>query len=277
MGAGRSGSTIFGVALGNCCGIFDAGELEAWLRRSGVPNFGGKERTEFWQRVLDNVDGDDLFGDHARLCLEHSSSLFRVDRWRSRRQMRRRYREIAANLYHAVMSESGATHIVDTSHYPLRFRELQTLPNVEFYLLYLVRNPQDVIASFDRRDVAQRRMSPIAANAYLWLTHLISVFVFLRHRRDKRLLVCYEDFIANPEPVLRQIVDLVDAPAGTPELSSLTTGIPFQGNRVLQSETIALHSSASSTPAASFTSYLTKLLQLPWSVALSRLSPKATI
>jgi hypothetical protein len=91
MGAGRSGSTIFGVALGNCEGIFDAGELEAWLRRSGVPNFGGDERTQFWSRVRDDVGGDDLYGTRAWLCLEHSSSLYRIERWRARRQLRARY------------------------------------------------------------------------------------------------------------------------------------------------------------------------------------------
>ncbi|HEX4467726.1 MAG TPA: hypothetical protein VH025_11110, partial [Solirubrobacteraceae bacterium] len=37
MGAGRSGSTILGVMLGNCEGIFYAGELDKWLPREGRP------------------------------------------------------------------------------------------------------------------------------------------------------------------------------------------------------------------------------------------------
>src|SRR5271154_7062919 len=112
MGAGRSGSTIFGVALGNCEGIFDAGELEAWLRRSGVPNFAGSERTQFWSGVRKTVGDHDLFGDKAWLSLEHSSSLYRVDRWWARRRLRVSYRQLTERLLHAVASASGGTHVV---------------------------------------------------------------------------------------------------------------------------------------------------------------------
>ena len=37
MGAGRSGSTILGVTLGNCADVFFAGELDKWLPRGGEP------------------------------------------------------------------------------------------------------------------------------------------------------------------------------------------------------------------------------------------------
>jgi len=57
MGSGRSGSTILGVALGNCDGVFYAGELDNWLVRSGTPVLGGLERTRFWSTVRDDVPG----------------------------------------------------------------------------------------------------------------------------------------------------------------------------------------------------------------------------
>ena len=59
MGSGRSGSTILGVTLGNCAGIFYAGELDAWLRTSGVPPQNGAERARFWGAVADEVGSEE--------------------------------------------------------------------------------------------------------------------------------------------------------------------------------------------------------------------------
>ena len=276
MGAGRSGSTIFGVALGNCEGIFDAGELEAWLRRSGVPNFGGDERLRFWTAIRDEVGGDDLYGTRAWLCLEHSSSLYRLDRWMHRRQLRPRYREYAEHLYHALAQTSGAAHIVDTSHYPLRVSELKHLDGIDLYLVYLVREPQSVVASFERRDVAQRSKPPIATNLYLWFTHLLSVSVFLRYRRDRRILVRFEDFMADPDNVLREVLDMVGAQVEVPDLASLASGIPFQGNRLLETDVIPFRRGAETAETGSRGSRLTRLLQHPWTAVFARLRPTAT-
>src|SRR5437764_14599212 len=81
MGAGHSGSTILGVALGNCANTFYAGEVEEWLVNSGRPAMGGSERTRFWQAVGERVGADGLFGPESNRCLERSSAIIRIDRW----------------------------------------------------------------------------------------------------------------------------------------------------------------------------------------------------
>ena len=88
MGAGHSGSTILGVALGNCAGVFYAGELEEWLVNSGESPIGGTERTRFWKRVGEGVgrDASAIFGADANRCIERSSSILRVGRWGARRR-----------------------------------------------------------------------------------------------------------------------------------------------------------------------------------------------
>jgi hypothetical protein len=278
MGAGRSGSTILGVALGNCAGFFYAGELDKWLLRSGVPQIGGSERTRFWNGVRVEVkDADDLFGEETHRCLERSSALFRIHHWRARRRLRRRYGPIAEELYRAIAHAAGATHVVDSSHLPLRARELQRLGAIELYLVFLVRNPHRVIASLNedvnRYDVVKRWFRLLTANAELSLTHLLSVFVFLRQRRDHRLLLRHEDFVADPAGVLRDILDRVDSAAGIPDMSSLSTGLPFQGNRLIRSGVVALKpdSAAPLRP-----SRMTTLVQLPWAAILSGLQPAVT-
>ena len=219
MGAGRSGSTILGVALGNCQDFFFAGELNKWLARSGTASLDDPERVKFWSGVSAEVeDASDLFG-HAASCLERSSVLFQPRRWPTRRRLRRRYRRIAEDLYQAIAHATGAGHIVDTSHYPLRARELQALAGIDLHLLYLVREPHSVVASLGRDDVPERRFGMFAANVYLWLTHLLAVVTFLRHPRERRLFVRHETFRADPEGVLRQILSHVGSTAATPDLA----------------------------------------------------------
>jgi hypothetical protein len=272
MGTARSGSTILGVTLGNCDRIFYAGELGGWLVKSGISWLAGSERERFWSIVRDQVDGaEELFGRQAHDCLEVSLALFRIRSWPARRRLRKHYRRVSEQLYLAIARESGATHIVDTSSHPLRARELRGLSEIDLYLVYLVRDPESVVASFTRSDVARFSRSAVITNAYVWLTNLLCSLVFLSHPRDRRIFVRYEDFVADPECVVRHIVDQVDGPAGPPDFTALRTGIPFQGNRLLrEGEAIAFKRDTGPPPRWSC---VTTLFQLPWKVVFSRLRP----
>src|SRR5258707_3447159 len=55
IGAGHSGSTILGLTLGNCDGVFFAGEVARWLRYDGRPPLEGEERAELWRRGREQV------------------------------------------------------------------------------------------------------------------------------------------------------------------------------------------------------------------------------
>ncbi len=272
MGAGRSGSTILGVALGNCANVFFAGELDKWLPRSGEPKLRDARRTRFWSTVRERVaDGERLFGGQVPKYLERSSALFRVHGWPMRRQLRAPYRRVMEELYRAVASTAGVTYLVDSSHYPLRARELQAVDGIDLYLVFLVREPRSVIASFARRDVAERRFSPLVTTAYLWLTHLLALWVFLRQPRERRLLLRHEDFLADPEGVLRCLLARAGAPASTPDLTALRTGIPLHGNRLVDSDVVAL----GRQEAASLRASRRGLLHWPWLVVCSALRPRA--
>ncbi len=272
MGAGRSGSTILGVALGNCERVFFAGELDRWLARAGVPR-DGSERERFWALVREKVDyAPELTG--KTTWLERSSTLLDPRRWPARRRLRKSYQRVSNELYGAIARVTGATHIVDTSHYPMRARELQSLAGIEMYLLFLVRDPQSIVASVSRSDVPERSFGVLHANAYLWLTYLLSVFVFARHPAHRRLFVRHEDFLARPEAVLEQILRECGAITTTPDLTSLRTGVPFHGNRLIKSEAVAL---SPASPARPRSSRLTAVLQWPWAFVFSRLRPAVVV
>jgi hypothetical protein len=273
MGAGRSGSTILGVTLGNCENIFYAGELDKWLVRSGRPKREDPERTEFWRTVAAGVDGaDQLFGREAHNFLERSSALFRARGVAARRRLRPRYRRITAELFRSIARTAGVTHVVDSGHYPLRARELQGISEIDLYLIFLIRDPNSIVASFARGDVREPRFSAGKTNAYLWLTYLLSLGVFLRHPRERRVLLRHEDLLGDPEGVLRDLLIHLDAPSPLPDLSSLSTGFPIQGNRLIDEDVVSF-GEPSASPRRVFSA--TTVLQLPWAAIFAGLRPVA--
>jgi hypothetical protein len=264
--------------LGNCADFFYAGELDNWLTRSGVPALGGTERTRFWNGVRDRVEGtQELFGSESHRYLERSRAVFRMNGWLTRRRLRPRYRRVTEELYRAIAASAGASYVIDTAHFPLRARELQHIHGIDLYLIFLVRDPDRVVASFTRdlnpHDVGRRQLRTLSTNADLWLTHLLSVIVFLRHRRDRRMFLRHEQLLADPEGVLRDILDHLDSGAALPDLASLSTGLPLRANRLIKSEVVALEAR---TDRAVSASPLTKLLQLPWPAIFARLQPTVT-
>jgi hypothetical protein len=274
MGAGRSGSTILGVTLGNCADVFYAGELDKWLLRSGKPKREDAQRAHFWERVMERVaDPESLFGGHAHRYLERSSALFRIAGRSERRRIREPYRRVMTELYGSIAATAGVTHVVDSSHYPLRARELQALDGIDLYILFLVRESREVIASFARDDVVEPRFNASKTRAYLLLTHLLSVWVFLKQSPQRRLVLSHEDFLDDPDGVLRSLLDQVGSSAPIPDLTSLKTGFPLQGNRLIQKDEVSLvrrrrpHDHGRS---------IKRLLELPRIVMLWSLRPRVT-
>lgn len=276
MGAGHSGSTILGVTLGNCEGMFFAGELDKYLSRSGVPVVGGLERTRFWGRVRERVpQAGELYGNQAHRLLERSAAAISPSGARARRRLGARYRDVTGALIGAIASTAGATHVIDTSHFPLRARELQRTDDVALHLVFLVRDPQAVVTSTNRlvrsRGAARRVGSILKVNAELWLTYALSWLVFRRQPPERRVFIRYEDFIADPESVLRRILERGGSTAGLPDLDALQTGLAFHANRLIESDVVALKRGGSATSArGSYT--LTTILQRPWSVVFGRLN-----
>ncbi len=280
MGAGQSGSTILGVTLGNCDGFFYAGELEEWLMTADGPRWGASDRQDFWSAVKDRVQGaESLFGGAANRCIERSSAVFRVDRWSTRRRIRGLYRRVAEDLVAAVAEVAGASYVVDTSHFPLRARELRALGGIDLHLIYLVRCPQEVVASNTRElsphEVAEIRWRTLVMNANLWLTQLMAVSTFLSHPADRRIFLRHEDFLADPAGVVRQILYMLGSSVDVPDLQALRIEAPLQGNRLIRTDTVAVRASNTEPRPRRRADPLTSLLQLPWAGVLRRLRPQA--
>lgn len=274
MGSGHSGSTILGVALGNCRGVFFAGELDRFLRRSGKPVLGGLDRTSFWDAVRAALpEAEQLYGNTAHALLERSSAVLRVGSWRRRRSLRGPYRRLAGRLFEAIATTDHAEYVVDSSHFPLRARELQRAPELELCLVFLVRDPQAVVPSIGRLDGhrggARRLLMDLRTNAELWLTYALSLATFAAQPPERRVFVRYEDLVEEPEVVLRAILDRAGSSAELPDLAHLRTGLAFHANRLIDSEEVALGRRGRGAPA--HRSAVTRVLQWPWSRVFARL------
>jgi hypothetical protein len=281
MGAGRSGSTILGVALGNCEHVVFAGELDKWALRRGRPKRDDEQIERFWAQVLDQVDGaEELFAIRTHRYLERSSALLRPAHWTKARKLRATYRRVNEELYRAIANTAGATHVVDTGHYPLRARELQGIAGIELYLLLLIREPRSVVASFAREDAVERRFNPLTTNLYLWLTHMLSLLTFLRQPRARRMLVRHETFLEDPQGVLAGILEQAGCDSPLPALDALRIGVPLMGNRLIEADTIALDERPARPPqsgSAVGASLLTRVMQGPWMLVFSLLRPAAGV
>lgn len=271
MGAGHSGSTILGMTLGNCEDVFFAGEIARWLRYDGKPRLPGEERARFWGRVRSQVEVAPELNGRPLRWIEQSSGPFRPWRWRAQRRLRKSYRRATQDLYRAIARTAESSYVVDTSHFPRRASHLQALDGIELHLLFVVRNPQSVIASYERENVPHKQTWKMpTTNAYLWLTYLLAVFVFLRHPRERRLFVSHEAFVADPGGVVREILDRVGSNAPVPDLDRLDTGLAFQGNRLLRTDVVSLKGHPERPSKGS---RITALVHLPWSAVFSRLGP----
>ncbi|HTU61499.1 MAG TPA: sulfotransferase [Polyangiales bacterium] len=219
---------------------------------------------------------EQLFGHDAQRLLERSFSAFRAHKWRARRRLRGDYRRVTETLYRTIADVAGASCVVDTAHFPLRARELQALEGIDLYLIFLIRDPQSVVASFNlylnRNDATERRLRVLGTNANLWLTHALATLVFLRQPRARRMLLRHEDFLADPPGMLRAVLDWSGSSSSLPDLASLQTGFPINGNRFLRDDVVSLEPRVS-TPRRD--SRITALLQLPWRPIFSRLRPLA--
>jgi len=261
MGPARAGSTILGVLLGNCDDIFYAGELDAWLRRGGVPVHTRADRTKFWRGVARGIgDYSSLHGDYCLRALEHSTAIFRRAYWFNR-DLRKRYRAFNRELYFTVARSARARVVVDTSHYPLRARELRRAENLRLVLVYLTRDPNDIVRSFRTASEGDHK-GVIAANAYLWLTHLLSVAIFLTHPRERRVAISYAEVVEAPVATARRVLRLAGAHSAPPAASELRTGRAFAGNRLLKEENVYLQAAGAQGAGRSLT--LTSVLQWPW-------------
>lgn len=261
LGAGRSGTTLLEILLGNVSTIFSCGELNRYPKRRGIPPQRdiASPPYQFWQHVkaqLPSSEEDIIQLEALHYQYEYHSGLIRNLLGLQNRKPHIQYSTFIRRLYNAIFNTIPETIITDSSKYPGRALELAKLLSDEYELLfiYIKRNPINVVRSFAKKDIEQPSKNWLSANIYYFFVNLLCQYVLHKlEKQHKTVQVTYEELVNHPRAMLTTIqqafqIDLTDVMTKLEQGQALDTGYLFDGNRIRLKESIRLTPSDSAVP-----------------------------
>jgi hypothetical protein len=244
-GAGRSGSTLLELLLARRRNLVPVGELRFIWQRGVVEDHlcsCGRPFSEcpFWTEVLARAYGDAAGGVAAEM-LDLDA---RIDRMRRIPQMRipqlrrngfgpefARYGDLLGKLYGSVLDVSGASAVIDSSKEPPYAFALAASPEIDPFVVHLVRDSRAVAYSWQRTKVRpeistrvqyMRRFEP-SSSAREWLRkNALFELMAVSHRGGYQRLL-YEEFTRDPEGHIDEVLRRWAA-AGHPDPGELVEG-----------------------------------------------------
>lgn len=230
-GCSRSGSTLVDRVLGGVAGVISLGEVRDLFHRQSASRFCGCGASlldcDFWSSVLSSTQertGLDLSemmeagrseGRHRHVS--RAAKYLRASREAGAEGGARgpspyaRYGKILASLYESVVDHCGASVVIDSSKEAIEALLAGSVPGVDMRVVHLVRDPRAVAHSWAQPKAntrAGRTMEIVgpARAAQFWMRSNLEDELFLRRTfRDNYRLVRYEDLVADPRAVLRDL------------------------------------------------------------------------
>jgi O-methyltransferase len=204
-GSHRCGSTLLARLLGSLPGFFPVGEALLHF-------FGGSSRNQapcgcgrpvqecsFWTGVPRPVD-----------TVPFGARWLRLRRVALLERYLRRHPELAnelmsqvGNFYSAIAKRAGAEVIVDSSKSPFHAKLLSLAPNIDLYVVDLLRDPRSIVASSRRRKEWIPRTSPLRTTKR-WILVTLGT-EYLRTSVPRCRVIRYEDFVKAPGESILQI------------------------------------------------------------------------
>lgn len=224
-GAGRSGSTMLDLILGELPGFVSMGELGSIWDRGIVENqlcgCGSPLREcPFWTAVITQAFGGFEAVDAARL---HTLSR-QVARLRYVLRLGRDYpasltraydefTEALRLLYQAIHHVSGGAVVVDSSKNPAYAAVLQRMPLIELSLVHLVRDVRAVAFSWQRKrlrpeihwEKAYMPRFSLTQSVREWYRHNLGMHI-LGRANPRSVFVRYEDLARQPRVVVQRLL-----------------------------------------------------------------------
>jgi len=243
MGAGRSGTTLLDIILGNAANTVSCGELNRIPVRNGIAPGRPPDDSAYrvWEQVLSFVEEEGFdFGEMEVLFRDYEyhagcfQGLFRT-RWSGR------YGRFNMRVYESLSSLYPGKILIDSSKYPGRAWALaQVLPRDRFGLgyIFLKRDPVQVVRAFQKKDVEQPERTYIAANAYYLVVNVLCGLTAHRLRFAGYPVVelSYDELLLPTSSTWRKIaslgIDTKEISGKFESNSPFSTGPLFDGNRI---------------------------------------------
>lgn len=241
VGPGRSGTTVLAGILGAVDGVVDVGELR-WLWQRGLL----ERRTcgcghpvdecPLWSDIVAKVTAGRTMptGEFAaevagaqRLLLSrrHRLRVIRSAATGTAWPPLDPVRAVTGRLVRAVAEVTGARVVVDSSKRAQDAAVLAGLPDVDHYVLHMVRDPRAVAFSWGRKDKTIRVAGgtrPMGSRGLLssvsrWLENGAGASALRRHvPADRWMFLRYEDFAARPREAVDRILAFLGEEATSP-------------------------------------------------------------
>ena len=158
IGAGRSGTTLLDIILGNGENLFSAGELNRFTKRNGIPHDArDHEASAFWSSVKAKVQAAGFKNIYSlyNTCkpFEYHSGALSILLFNISPRNYSQYKTLQESIFRAISEQPLASEkiIVDSSKYPLRALFLSRIFKEDISYIYLRRDPVSVVESFQKK------------------------------------------------------------------------------------------------------------------------------
>lgn len=253
IGAGRSGTTLLDIVLGNNKNSISLGEINRYFRRKGIP----PKRTpqdpvfSFWKSIKNKIDGKIINTNYEDLDKVFNKNEYHSGILKSfKKKNDQRYIEALKAQYISLCELAEENVLIESSKYPVRALNLSNYisgENLEIKYIFIKKDPVKVVESFNKKDVEQPHKGFFASNLYYLVVNLLcgKVVRTLVKRGHKVFKLKYEDFMENPEAMLNELangieVNFDEVKSKISNNSPLKTGFLFDGNRIRLKETLLL-------------------------------------
>lgn len=227
-GYGRSGTTLLDIAVGQQKSVFAAGEITALSRHVWENDeYCACRKTvsdcEFWGPVVERWkarNADTSVSQYGAL-LDRSESLFNPKRLFAKLIPSRDvsdFERLTGSLFDEIAAQSGTNIILDSSKLPGRASSIHANPNIEVYLVHVVRDGRGVAWSMmkpysikvEEGIQKELRPKPLWFTAVRWfVVNMGAEIMRWRLPKKRSIRVRYEDFVADPEATVKRIMALV--------------------------------------------------------------------
>lgn len=256
IGAGRSGTTILDIILGNINDGISLGEINRYFKRKGIPPKRNKkdETSIFWRKFKQKIEDKDVlynnYDECQKLLWKNEYHLGFIKALTGKTSAG--YNKLINGFYSLLIELRDEKVLIESSKYPLRAINISRILNhqpVDLSFVYIKKNPIDVVKSFERKGLEQPAKGFWVANIYYLLINSLCELTIrqLRRRGFKVCEITFEKLTQNPIETLQKInIELgLDTSAPQEKISKglpLHTGLMFDGNRIRLKDRMLLSS-----------------------------------